>query len=274
MSGNTATDGKSRPRVRPAAVAGSFYPGHRRPLETSIDELLAAATRQGGRPKALVVPHAGYIYSGPIAASAYVQLREPFPTRVVLLGPSHFDPVRGMALPDADFFSTPMGDVPLDAATLDAVTHLAGVETSASAHQWEHSLEVQLPFLQRMLPHFALVPLSLGRPSIDDVATVLDALWGGEETLIVISTDLSHYLPYDAARAIDQATARSILACDPAIDDEQACGSYGLRGLLQVARRRHLTAVQLDLRNSGDTAGDHSRVVGYGAFAFYEGTQP
>ncbi len=274
MPGNTATDVKSRPRVRPAAVAGSFYPGHRRPLETSIDEMLAAAIPLGGRPKALVVPHAGYIYSGPIAASAYVQLREPFPTRVVLLGPSHFEPVRGMALPRAEAFSTPLGDVPVDAAAVEVVARLAGVETSASAHQMEHSLEVQLPFLQRVLPCFSLVPLSLGHPRIEEVAAVLEALWGGDETLIVVSTDLSHYLRYEAATAIDQATARSILAADPGIDDEQACGSYGLRGLLEVVSRRHLAVVQLDLRNSGDTAGDHSRVVGYGAFAFYDGHEP
>lgn len=271
MLGNSATDVKNSPRVRPAAVAGSFYPGHPRTLETDIDAMLSAAIPQGRRPKALVVPHAGYVYSGPVAASAYVQLRAPFPTRVVLLGPSHFEPVRGMALPRADSFSTPLGEVPVDAAATDIVSRISGVETSASAHQWEHSIEVQLPFLQRVLPRFSLVPLSVGRPPIDEVAAVMDALWGGDETLFVVSTDLSHYLPYNAAKRMDQATARAILAEDPAIDDEQACGSYGLRGLLHVARRRHLAAVQLDLRNSGDTSGDRSRVVGYGAFAFYEG---
>jgi len=272
MPSNTATDASSSPRVRPAAVAGSFYPGHRRSLEALVDEMLAAATPRAGRPKALVVPHAGYVYSGPIAASAYVQLRDPFPTRVVLLGPSHFEHVRGMALPRATLFGTPLGDVPVDTAAADFVSRLAGVETSASAHQWEHSIEVQLPFLQRVLNRFSLLPLSVGRPHVDDVAAVIDALWGGDETLIVVSTDLSHYLPYRAARTIDERTARSILSTDPAIDDEQACGSYGLRGLLQVAHRRHLAVVQLDLRNSGDTAGDRARVVGYGAFAFYEGS--
>ncbi|MHB1311174.1 MAG: AmmeMemoRadiSam system protein B [Gemmatimonadaceae bacterium] len=257
--------------MRPPAVAGTFYPGDRRVLAASIDAMLGSGVRHPGRPKALVVPHAGYVYSGPIAASAYLQLREPFPTRVVLLGPSHFEPVRGMALPSADAFATPLGDVPVDAAAVDALAGAAGVVTAAAAHRWEHSLEVQLPFLQRILPGFTLLPLSVGQPRVDDVAAVLDTLWGGDETLIVVSTDLSHYLPYEDARTVDARTARAILARDAAIDDEQACGSYGLRGLLLVAHRRTLSVVQLDLRNSGDTAGDRSRVVGYGAFAFYEG---
>jgi len=272
MTGNSRTESERRSRVRPAAVAGTFYPGRRRELESSIDRMLASAVRQRGRPKALVVPHAGYIYSGPVAASAYAQLRAPFPTRVVLLGPSHFEPLRGLALPGAEVFSTPLGDVPVDAAAVDALVQFSCVVTAAAAHQWEHSMEVQLPFLQRVLPRFTVVPLAVGQARVDDVASVLDLLWGGDETLVVISTDLSHYLPYESARTVDAGTARSILARDPAISDDQACGSHGLRGLLRVAHRRNLSVAQLDLRNSGDTAGDRSRVVGYGAFAFYEGT--
>jgi AmmeMemoRadiSam system protein B len=261
-------------RLRPAAVAGSFYPGQRRALESELDQLLGSAVRLQGRPKALVVPHAGYVYSGPVAASAYAQLRAPLPTRVVLLGPAHFEPLRGLALPGVDAFATPLGEVPVDAAAAETVSHLAGVVVAPAAHDREHSLEVQLPFLQRVLPAFTLVPLVVGQASGEEVASVLDALWGGAETLIVISTDLSHYLPYELARSLDQATARTILASEGTLAPDQACGAAGLRGLLQLARRRNLAITQLDLRNSGDTAGDRSRVVGYGAFACYEETGP
>ncbi len=272
MARNGTTIATGPARVRHAAVAGAFYPGHRQELETAIDELLAGATRRGARPKALVVPHAGYIYSGPVAASAYVQLREPFPTRVVLLGPSHFEPVRGLALPVADVFYTPLGDVPVDHHAAAAVAQLGCVKTSAAAHLREHSLEVQLPFLQRVLPAFTVVPFAVGQARVEDVAAVLDAMWGDRDTLVVISTDLSHYLPYASAQALDAATARDVLALNAdGISSDQACGVEGLRGLLSVARQRGLKVEQLDLRNSGDTAGDHSRVVGYGAFAFYEG---
>lgn len=259
--------------MRSAAVAGSFYPGERRALESALDQMLASATRRNGRPKALVAPHAGYIYSGPVAASAYVQLRAPLPTRVVLLGPAHFESVRGLALPGAAAFTTPLGEVRVDAAAVAALSSLSCVVVSPAAHAREHSLEVQLPFLQRLLPAFTLVPLAVGHAKSEDVAAVLDTLWGGEETLVVISTDLSHYLPYEFAQKVDKATARSILSLHPAIAPEQACGCGGLLGLLEVARRRDLSVVQLDLRNSGDTAGDPSRVVGYGAFAFYERAQ-
>ena len=259
--------------VRPAAVAGSFYPGPRRTLEASVDRMLQVPQRREGRPKALVAPHAGYVYSGPIAASAYAQLREPLPTRVVLLGPAHFELVRGLALPACDALETPLGTIPVDAAGVAALAGLRCVVQSAAAHRREHSLEVQLPFLQRVLPQFSLVPLAVGHASDDEEAQVLDALWGGPETLIVISTDLSHYLPYAEARQIDGETARAVVACDPQLASEQACGSVGLRGFLQVAKRRGLRAELLDLRNSGDTAGDKGSVVGYGAFAFYEGAR-
>jgi AmmeMemoRadiSam system protein B len=265
---------KDMARLRPAAVAGSFYPGQRRALEAEVDELLGSATRLDRRPKALVVPHAGYVYSGPVAASAYAQLRVPLPTRVVLLGPAHVEPLRGLALPGVDAFATPLGDVPLDVAAMASLSPLPYVAVNPAAHSREHSLEVQLPFLQRLLPSFTLVPLVVGQASAAAVASVLDVLWGGAETLIVISTDLSHYLPYDIARTVDEATALAIRSCDPDIAPECACGGAGLRGLLQVAGRRNLAITQLDLRNSGDTAGDRSRVVGYGAFACYEEAGP
>lgn len=265
-------------RVRPPAVAGAFYPGARARLADEVDRLLERAPAPEGRaPKALVVPHAGYVYSGPIAASAYARLlgTGSRPTRVVLLGPSHFVGFHGLALPEAEALATPLGIVPLDARDIEAARAHPRVLAAEAPHRREHSLEVQLPFLQRLLSDFTLVPLAVGRASIDEVADILDTLWGGPETLILLSTDLSHYLSYDAAREVDGETARRILALDPAgLADEQACGAVGLRGLLEVARRRGMRAEQLDLRNSGDTAGDRSRVVGYGAFAFHEETRP
>ena len=260
--------------VRPAAVAGSFYPGSRRTLESMLDGLLAEAAPRPGRPKALVVPHAGYVYSGPIAASAYVQLRPPFPTRVLLLGPAHYEALEGLALPGAEALATPLGEVPVDGAAVAILRGLPGVVERSSVHAREHSLEVQLPFLQRVLPAFSVVPLAVGHAQVEDVARVLEALWGGVETLVLISTDLSHYLPYATAQEVDAGTARAILHRDPSIAHGQACGADGLRGLLEVARRKEMRVEQLDLRNSADTAGDPARVVGYGAFAFYEGAGP
>ncbi|HRI72641.1 MAG TPA: AmmeMemoRadiSam system protein B, partial [Polyangium sp.] len=219
-------------------------------------------------PKVLVVPHAGYIYSGPVAASAFATLRagRDQVRRVVLLGPAHRVHVNGLVLPEATAFETPLGRVQIDH---DAVAHL-GLARHAPAHAQEHSLEVEIPFLQTMLSSFTLVPLAVGRATPNDVATVLDALWGGPETLIVVSSDLSHYLPYADARVVDGRTAQKILAFDGPLEYTDACGAGPINGLLVVARRRQLTAVQLDLRTSGDTAGNKREVVGYGAFAFYE----
>ena len=258
---------------RPPVVAGMFYPGDPAMLARDVDAALAAARPLAGpAPKALIAPHAGYVYSGPIAASAYAAL-EPVRgsiRRVVLLGPCHRVAVRGLALPPADAFDTPLGRVPVDGEAVAALAGVPQVVVSGPAHAQEHSLEVQLPFLQRMLREFAVVPLAVGDASADDVADVLDRLWGGPETLILISSDLSHYHRYEAAARIDRATADAIVALDPALDHEQACGATPIAGLLTVARRRGLTAQLLDLRNSGDTAGDRSRVVGYAAFAFFE----
>jgi MEMO1 family protein len=218
----------------------------------------------------LLVPHAGFRYSGAIAAQAYAQLkpwRERI-RRVVLLGPTHRVAVRGLAAPSAQAFETPLGRVAVDSAALAALAALPQVGTSDAAHAQEHSLEVQLPFLQRALGAFTLVPLAVGRASAEEVAEVLERLWGGDETLIVISSDLSHYLPYAQAQAKDRATVDRILRLDPALDHEQACGATPLAGALLAARAHGLGARLLDLRNSGDTAGDRSRVVGYCAIAF------
>ena len=266
-------------QLRPAAVAGSFYPESPDRLIREITAMLAEATsntdntgKSGDCPKAIIVPHAGYIYSGPIAASAFALLpsRKNVIHRVVLLGPTHRVAVRGMALPDCDAFATPLGSVPIDQALADTIRDLPLVVVSDQAHRLEHSLEVEIPFLQAVLGEFSLLPLAVGDASASAVADVLDRLWGGDETLIVVSSDLSHYLAYEDACQIDAGTARQVDNFDPTIKHHQACGATPVNGLLLAARRHGLQVRPLDLRNSGDTAGDRQRVVGYGAFAFFE----
>jgi len=259
-------------RISPPAVAGTFYPANADALSRHIDAMLAQASSAVViHPKALIAPHAGYVYSGPVAASAYALLQDmEHIRRVVLLGPAHRVPVSGLALPEVDSFSTPLGDIPLDKEVMESVAQLPQVVWNKAAHAMEHSLEVHLPFLQRVLSgEFQLVPLVVGDASPDDVAGVLDTLWGNHETLIVISSDLSHYLPYKQAQQVDQVTADNILAKQP-ISHEQACGATPINGLLAASDSHNLTPHLLDLRNSGDTAGDKQQVVGYGAFAFTE----
>jgi hypothetical protein len=262
--------------IRPAAVSGAFYPAQpetlRHLLAQCFDAAKPALSEPRRHPKALIVPHAGYIYSGPIAASAYALLKplRKVIQRVVLLGPVHRVWVAGLALPGVAAFETPLGQVPLDQAGIDAIADLPQVSVSPAAHAEEHSLEVHLPFLQTVLEAFKLVPLAVGGATPEHVAEVLDRLWGGDETLIVVSSDLSHFLPYAEARQIDRATANAILRLDHHLVGEQACGAYPINGLALAAQQHGLVPHLLDLRNSGDTAGDHGRVVGYGAFALME----
>jgi AmmeMemoRadiSam system protein B len=258
---------------RPAAVAGMFYPGSASVLSNEVAAMLAGVDVAEGAPaKALIVPHAGYVYSGPIAASAYaclVPLRKKI-RRVVLLGPTHRVAVRGLAVSSASAFDTPLGSVPVDMALRDAVLKLPQVRCNDDAHALEHSLEVQLPFLQSVLDAFTLLPLAVGQAGDAEVAEVLECVWGDAATLIVVSSDLSHYHPYAEAQQLDGATARQILALHELANHAQACGATPINGLLLCARRHGLHVHLLDLRNSGDTAGDRSRVVGYAAFAFSE----
>jgi len=259
------------PSIRPPAVAGMFYPADPATLAAEVDALLAQADRthqDATAPKAIIVPHAGYVYSGAVAASAYSRLRPAAARirRVVLLGPVHRVPVRGLALPGVDTFRSPLGDVPLDQAAMDAARALPQVVESAAAHAQEHSLEVHLPFLQRLLGDFTLVPFAVGDATREEVEQVLNMLWGGDETLIVVSSDLSHYLPYDQAREIDAETSSMILDMRSDIDHRHACGGTPVNGLMLAAHRRRLRVQMVDLRNSGDTAGSRDRVVGYGSF--------
>ena len=259
--------------IREPAVAGQFYPGNSGKLDTTVRALLDEVNAEPGpAPKALIVPHAGYIYSGPVAAAAYARL-EPWGqqyTRVILLGPCHRVPVRGMALSGADVFRTPLGKVPVDKEVI-ASLDIPEVSVFEATHRREHSLEVQLPFLQAIIGSFSLVPLVVGDAAAETVANVIDALWGGPETLIVVSSDLSHYLNYDAACASDKATCRAIENLDEnLVDHNGACGATPIRGLLIAARRHGMRVTTLDLRNSGDTAGNRDEVVGYGAWLFLE----
>lgn len=259
--------------IRRPAVAGQFYPGSAAGLNEAVSGLLKDAGKRAESgekpPKALIVPHAGYIYSGPVAASAYARLADAADaiTRVVLLGPAHRLPFEGLALPRGDGFATPLGAVPLDTEAMARIDHLPQVHCLPSAHDGEHSLEVHLPFLQVLLGEFTLVPMVVGAATAAEVAEVLELLWGGDETLIVISTDLSHYYDYDTAKVMDSATSAAIEALDERkIGLEDACGRVPLSGLLVAARAHGLAAHMVDLRNSGDTAGPRDRVVGYGAY--------
>jgi hypothetical protein len=275
--------------IRPAAVAGSFYSGHSQTLADTIHSLLNNATDHQRQiksqirsnagsalnsiaPKAIIVPHAGYIYSGQTAALAYKALTKwrSSITRVILLGPVHRVPVRGLALPEVDAFTTPLGEVKLDQAAIATIAGMKQVVPSYPAHAQEHSLEVQLPFLQTVLDDFKLVPLAVGDATPAEVAEVLDVLWGGPETIIVVSSDLSHFLPYPAAKEVDKSTVKTILNLQETLTHHQACGSTPVNGLILAAKKHHLHPMLLDLCNSGDTAGDKSRVVGYASFVFTE----
>jgi len=258
-------------RVRHPACAGSFYPGDAEELRQLVQFCLAGARRftLHQPQKAFILPHAGFIYSGPVAGSGYLQLEKNRDEvqRVILLGPSHHVAFSGLAVSDANVFATPLGEIPVDEEAVDSLIDLPSVQVMEAAHAREHALEVHLPFLQTVLGHFYLVPLVVGHAHEDEVSAVLEKLWGGPETRIIVSSDLSHFHDYAVAHRLDMETAARIEKLQPVASD-QACGSVPLNGLLHAARTYNLTPHTLDLRNSGDTAGNRSRVVGYGAFAF------
>lgn len=264
-----------RVSIRPAAVAGSFYPDDVNKLSNMLDALLAKKPIEITSPKAIIAPHAGYIYSGEIAASVYStldKLRNQI-TRVVLLGPAHRIYVKGIALASNTHFATPLGNVPIDKQALLLLEKYPYVQYLDAAHEQEHSLEVHIPFLQKILNDFKLIPLLVGDAKPEQVATVLEALWGDDETLIVISSDLSHFLDYETALEKDSKTTHLIENFDYVkIGPHEACGCMPMRGLLKLAQQKNMTIQTLDLRNSGDTAGTKDRVVGYGAYALFGNT--
>ena len=251
-------------KVRESAVAGMFYPADPAELRGMVEGLLAdVPVKDGVPPKAIIAPHAGYIYSGSIAASAYACLRPVGIRRVVLLGPAHRVLLNGVAASSASVWRTPLGHVPVEAPDGSSIVD--------AAHAEEHSLEVQLPFLQVVLSDFTLIPLVVGQASKEEIAGILASLWGGDETLIVISSDLSHYEDYETANRMDSAASQAILDLDPTgLESRNACGCIPICGLLHLAKQKGMRAELIDLRNSGDTAGSRDQVVGYGAYAFYE----
>jgi AmmeMemoRadiSam system protein B len=261
-------------RVRPPAVAGLFYPDEPAELTRLVESCISAAPpRPGGRaPRALIVPHSSYAYSGAVAGQAYRALRDSgaHPARVVVAGPSHRVPMRGLAVSSLDAFETPLGTIPVDVEACQRLRQLGLVGLADEPHAAEHSIEVQLPFLQVVLGKFTLLPLAIGLAPPGQVARALDAAWSDPDTLLVLSSDLSHHHTCDEARKLDAGSGRSILDRRDDLSDEQACGARGINGLMQLARRRGLRVELLDLRNSGDTAGDRSRVVGYGSYALYD----
>lgn len=255
--------------VRQPAVAGQFYPGDATRLWQKISEYLDEAVPTGPAPKAIIAPHAGYIYSGPIAATAYAHLAEVGRDirQVILIGPAHRVAIDGVAASSADAFATPLGEVPVAREAIDSILALPQVHIRDDVHAFEHALEVHLPFLQKVCGDFRIVPLAVGAASAAEVAGLLEMLWGGLETLIVVSSDLSHYYDYETARTMDLATSQAIEQLRPeAISREQACGRIPIQGLLHVAKTKGLKARTVDLRNSGDTAGPRDHVVGYGAY--------
>ncbi len=254
---------------RQPAVAGVFYPVNTQQLHKMLDQYLKDAKTDAKVPKAIIAPHAGYIYSGPVAATAYARLKQArhLIKRVVVIGPSHRVAFKGLAVSKADTFSTPLGKIPVDQQAVEMIVQLPFVDYLEQAHTYEHSLEVHLPFLQETLNDFKIVPIVAGDASPEQVGQVIDKLWGGDETLIVISSDLSHYHTYEAASQLDNLTSEIIETKQyERLNSESACGKVPVCGLLKVARERSLSIKTIDLRNSGDTAGDKSRVVGYGAY--------
>ena len=254
---------------RQPAVAGSFYPANPQQLHLMLEQYLSKAATDVDVPKAIIVPHAGYIYSGPIAASAYARLKKAHDliTRVVLIGPSHRVAFKGLAVSAAETFSTPLGRILVDQAAVQTIARLPFVEYLEQAHTYEHCLEVHLPFLQEVLDNFKIVPIVAGDASAEQVSLVLDLLWGGDETLIVISSDLSHYYDYATAQQMDKSTSQAIEHLQyEALASESACGKVPVSGLLKLVRKKALAVTTIDLRNSGDTAGDKASVVGYGAY--------
>jgi len=260
--------------IRKAVVAGTFYPNDPLQLQNTISNLLSEANSPPNntiQPKAIIVPHAGYIYSGLAAASAFTSLsafRQDI-TRIILLGPSHRVAFDGLAVSSADYFQTPLGNIPLDKESTNQLLSLPQVSSIDKAHQFEHSLEVELPFLQEIIGNFKLIPIVVGNADSKSVSEVIESLWGDEETLIVISSDLSHYLDYRTSQLRDKKTCQAIVNLLPeSIKHDDACGRNPIKGMLVSAQKHHLTATTTALCNSGDTAGDKNRVVGYGAWVF------
>jgi len=258
--------------IRSTAVAGLFYPASSDELVQLVNNELSQATPEAGHhPLAIIVPHAGYVYSAAIAANVYKHLQHfrSIIKRVLLIGPSHRVAFQGLALSSADFFQTPLGKIAVDKTAQKDLLNIAGIQLHDQAHANEHSLEVQLPFLQHVLDDFSLIPIVAGDANAELIAQAIDTVWDGQQTLVVISSDLSHYHDYKTAQRLDNASSKAIVALNcTTLSSANACGYVGVNGLLLFAQRHHLKASIVDVRNSGDTAGDKTSVVGYGGYLF------
>ena len=259
-------------KIRPAAVADMFYSANSSELAAQVFDFMDSDEIINIVPKALIVPHAGYVYSGSTAGKGYALAKKLIPVvnKIVLIGPCHRVWIEGLAIPNCQYFETPLGRITIDSTSLLELAKFPQVVISNQAHEQEHSLEVQLPFLQSIFSQFELIPMVVGDISTEALVKVLEFLWGGEETLIVISSDLSHFLDYDTAVAIDNKTSQAIENFDSeSISSEMACGCSGIKALLQVANNKNLQVKTIHQCNSGDTAGSKDRVVGYGSYAIY-----
>jgi AmmeMemoRadiSam system protein B len=260
--------------IRPAAVAGLFYPGEAAPLRRMIDQLLEANPAVAPAPRALIVPHAGFVYSGGVAARGYNVLRHALREghqwrRVMLLGPNHRVPLRGIAAPDAELFTTPGGSMAIDSVGLAELQRRFGVQVRPDVHAMEHCLEVQLPFLLTLAPSLRLLPLVVGQEQPERVAALIEWAWAQGDILVIVSSDLSHYHPYAEAKQIDGRTDQLIRGCSATLRPEQACGAHALNGLLLAAEHQGLSVERLEMKNSGDTAGGRDQVVGYASYAVH-----
>jgi len=259
--------------LRIPAHAGQYYPADAGFLEKVVDEYLTDGGTVSEIPKAVIAPHAGFIHSGRIAGKAFAvwKAQEVRARRVVLIGPSHYYDFPGIALPDSTRFQTPLGEVQVDPAADDLKRKFRYVRVFEAAHYPEHALEVLLPFLQRAVPGAKIVPLITGRTEMSQVSAVIEEIWGGADTLLVISSDLSHNHPYEIAQKVDRQTARAIVEFDfSRLTADQACAYQAMRGFLKAAIRKEMRCSLLELRNSADASGDMSLVTGFGAFHFFE----
>jgi hypothetical protein len=259
--------------IRKPNVAGQFYPEQTKALVEMINKFLSEAKHVvlPEQPKAIIVPHAGYIYSGTVAATIYAALSQykDIINNVILLGPTHRMTFKGVAATMVDCFETPLGSIPVVHNWRNTLTSSV-VNVNETAYEMEHSIEIQLPFLQVVLDKFELLPFVVGDEDFIAVADIIDSLWGKEDTLVVVSSDLSHYKDYNTAQELDALTSQAIVNLTPLeIKHEQACGLIPIQGLLQAAKNRKMKVRALDVRNSGDTAGSKDSVVGYGAFCFW-----
>ncbi|MDH5654459.1 MAG: AmmeMemoRadiSam system protein B [Spirochaetia bacterium] len=256
--------------VRESAVAGSFYPDEKKHLADLVDSYLSGEDKKNPLPEAIIVPHAGYMYSGAVAGKGYTSIKQLDIKNILIIGPAHRVYVNGLAIPDCDAFVTPLGKISVNKELYPELVKLPFISINDEAHKDEHCIEVQLPFLQRLFTSFQIIPVLAGNADEEQIQTLFD-LTSGKIDLIIVSSDLSHYNSYETAKNLDRNAANSIEALDPfSLESEQACGSRPIKGLLLYAKRAGLKVKTLVLQNSGDVSGSRSSVVGYGSFIFYK----